>query len=400
MDLVDSATRGREVPTLRAKCWRSAWAPIKLALTRAGLALEEGAVVRIRGYLDLYAPRGELGFIVTAIDLEALQLATLGEHARRREALLRKLEAEGLLEVNRTRPFPVVPLRVGLVASRGTEGYNDFVGMLEASGFSFQVTLAKTAVQGARAIQSVVSAIRALESRGAEVICVVRGGGSQADLATFDHEAVARAVAACPVPVLTGIGHTGDVSVADLAASRSFRTPTACAEALAAIVRDWYGEHVAGAAQRIVDTAGGVLDETDDGLAQARRHLVVVARHRLERAGDALSVTCDGLARRPSHALDRAGARVAAVSRRVPALARHRLERTTDELGTRRALLAAYDPSRLLARGWSITTDAAGTVVRSVATLTPGTELVTRVADGVARSTVTGATAAPAEGTP
>ena len=261
VDLVDPSATGRDVPTLKAKCWRSTWGPVKASLRAAGVRLTEGTVARVRGYVDLYAPRGELGFIITAIDVEALQLAALGEHARRRLELLRALEAEGLLEANRSVSMPSVPVRVGLVASKGTEGYNDFLGMLDASGIAFHVRHARVAVQGATAARELAGGIMTLAERGCDVICVVRGGGSQTDLSPFDDERVARAIATSPVPVLTGVGHAGDVSVADLVAHEAHRTPTACAEALVGVVRAWYAEHVAAPAQRVADAASAVVDE-------------------------------------------------------------------------------------------------------------------------------------------
>jgi exodeoxyribonuclease VII large subunit len=394
VDLVDPAVAGRDVPTLKAKCWRSTWGPLKASLREAGLTLDDGAVVRVRGYVDLYAPHGELGFIITSLDLDALRLAALGEHARRREALLRALRDEGLLEANRSCVLPEVPLWVGLVASKGTEGYHDFLGMLEASGFSFRVSLVRATVQGARAPVDVAAGVRTLGTVGCDVICVVRGGGSQADLAAFDDERVARAIASCPVPVLTGIGHTGDVSVADLVAHEAFRTPTACAEAIAAVVRTWYADRVASVAQRATDAAAAVLDELDDGVDQSRRHLVVVGRHRLARADDALSASVASVARTAPHGLARAGASVATRARRLGPLAHHRLGTLGESVAQRRALLAAYDPARLLSRGWSITTAADGSIVRSVEGLAPGSTLLTRLADGVARSSVTGVTTA------
>lgn len=395
LDLIDPAVAGRDAPTLKAKCWRSTWGPLKASLREAGLKLEEGAVIRVRGYVDLYAPRGELGFIITAIDLDALRLAALGEHARRREALLRALEAEGLLDANRSRVLPVVPLWVGLVASKDTEGCNDFLGMLEGSGFGFHVTLVRAVVQGPRAPREVASGIDTLGRLGCDVVCVVRGGGSQADLGAFDDELVARAIARCAVPVLTGIGHTGDVSVADLVAHEAFRTPTACAEALAATVRTWYGERVAAVAQRATEAADAVLDELGDGVAQSRRHLAVVGRHRLQRADDTLAACAAAVARNAPHAVARATASLAACSRRVGPLADRRLAAAAETLAARRTLLAAYDPARLLSRGWSITTDAAGAIVRSVHGLEPGSVLVTRLDDGVARSSVIDVDASP-----
>jgi len=389
LDLVDPTATGRDTPTLKAKCWRTTWAPIRLAVAKAGLELTEGAVVRVRGYVDLYAPRGELGFIVTALDIEALRISVLGEHARRREELIRRLVAEDLFDANRLCVLNPVPLRVGLVASKKTEGCSDFLGMLEGSGFGFGVSLVHASVQGARAADEIARAIRSLGQRGCDVICVVRGGGSQGDLGAFDDEKVARAIATSDVPVFTGIGHTGDVSVADLVASQSFRTPTACGEALGAIVREWYGEHVAAVARRIEDATSGVLDELDATVDQSRRHLVVVGRHQLGRAAHLRAAAASAVARRVPSALARSGTSVAATARRLGPLAERRTSTVLEGLEARRALLAAYDPARLLARGWSITTDESGCVVRSVEALGPGTALATRLADGVARSTVT-----------
>lgn len=398
LDLVDPAVGGRDAPpTLKAKCWRSTWGPLRASLRRAGVTLEEGSVVRVRGYVDLYAPRGELSFIITGVDVGALRLAALGEHARRREALLRALEAEGLLEANRALTMPKVPTWVGLVASKNTEGYNDFLGMLEASGFGFRVTLVRAVVQGARAPKELAAGIDTVGRLGCDVVCVVRGGGSQTDLGAFDDELVARTISTCEVPVLTGIGHTGDVSVADLVAHTAFRTPTACAESLAAAVRSWYAERVASVAQRATEAAEAILEELDGAVDQSRRQLVVAGRHRLERADDALATSADAIVRNTPHAVRRAGAAVAACSRRLGPLAQRRVGLATEALAARRTLLAAYDPTRLLTRGWSITTDPTGAVVRSVDGLAPGSVLVTRLADGVARSSVTAVEAAEAK---
>jgi exodeoxyribonuclease VII large subunit len=390
LDLVDPAVTGRDAPTLKAKCWRSTWGPLKASLREAGLTLADGSVIRVRGYIDLYAPRGELGFIVTELDLDALRLASLGKHARRRAELIRSLGSEGLLDANKSLALPEVPLRVGLVASKGTEGYNDFLGMLDASGFAFHVALVRATVQGTTAPREVAAGVNTLRARACDVICVIRGGGSQADLATFDDERIARAIATCPIPVLTGIGHTGDVSVADLVAHESFRTPTACAEALAAMVRTWYAERVAGMALRASEAADVVLDELIDGMDQSRRHLAVVCRHRLHRADDALATIASAAARHAPRALARVTASLAESTRRLGPLADQRLTGVAEGLVSRRSLLAAYDPERLLARGWSITSDASGGVVRSIAGLDAGHVLVTRLADGVARSSVTG----------
>ncbi|MGD0045247.1 MAG: exodeoxyribonuclease VII large subunit, partial [Isosphaeraceae bacterium] len=167
------------------------------SLAKAGITLAEGMVVVLRGTIDLYRPKGEIGFILSELDVTAL----LGRLAVQRAQLLRTLEAEGLLRRNAALAVPEVPLRVGLVASPGTEGYQDFLGQLTGSGFGFHVQVAPVAVQGGDAPAAVARAIAALSRTECDLLVVVRGGGSRADLATFDSEIVARAIAAAPQPV-------------------------------------------------------------------------------------------------------------------------------------------------------------------------------------------------------
>ena len=205
LDLVDPTVTGRDSPTLKAKCWRSTWGPLKARLADSGLPRGGFRHPDSRVRRRLRTAR-ELGFIITALDIESFRLAALGEHARRREELLRTLAAEGLLETNKQRAVPVVPLNIGLVASPGTEGYNDFLGMLDNSGFSFRVTLARAAVQGGSSPVEIAGALAALGETDVEVICVVRGGGSQADLAAFDDEVVARGSRRVRSPCSRGSG--------------------------------------------------------------------------------------------------------------------------------------------------------------------------------------------------
>ena len=156
IDLVDPETVGeRQVPVLRVKCWESTWRPLRADLAREGIELQAGMVVVLRGTLDFYRPRAEVGFILAEVDVTAL----LGRLAAERAALLRRLESEGLLERNRAVPVPDVPVRVGLVASPGTEGFRDFLGQLEASGFAFSVRVVPVTVQGPSAPAALAEAI-------------------------------------------------------------------------------------------------------------------------------------------------------------------------------------------------------------------------------------------------
>jgi len=364
VDLVDagSASSDTKRPVLNAHCWATPWAPLKKKLAAEGVTLTAGLIVNFYGYVDVYAPQGKIGFTITQIDVQGL----LGDVARRRQELIARLTAEGLLDANKRVPISPVPLRVGLVASPGTEGYSDFTGQLLHSGYGFDVVLVKSAVQGEAAPAQIVAAIEALDEHGVDIICVVRGGGSKGDLACFDDERVARAIAASSTPVFTGIGHTGDESVADLVAHTRAITPTKLGEEIAAIVASWHERHVRVPAQRVLDATVEILDEATEYVAERRRTMIFAVRDRLRAEQRHLMSTRSGLLVR----------------------SRHLLETGAQTLSSRRALLGAYDPKRRLAQGWSVVTGRDGAVVKSLADVEVGDEVSVLVSDGSFESTV------------
>ena len=144
-----------------------------------------------------------------------------------------------------------MPLHVGVVTSPGSEAHRDFVGQLDRSGFAFQVYFEATLVQGAEAPDQIAAALTRLRLSPIDLAVVVRGGGARGDLAAFDSEPVASAIATAPFPVWTGIGHTGDRSVADEVAHRAMITPTQCGEAVVGRVAEYVGE---------IERTAGALD--------------------------------------------------------------------------------------------------------------------------------------------
>ena len=363
IDLVDAeAGGGRGAPVLKVKCWRSTWGPLKASLAADGVALAPGMSVVLRGRLDFYKVRAEVGFILDEVDVEAL----LGRLAQERAALVAALASEGLLDANRQLSLPTVALRVGLVGSPGTEGFNDFLGQLERSGLGFMVTVARASVQGAQAPAEVGRAIASLAASGVDLICVVRGGGSKGDLVAFDSEEVARAIALAPVPVWTGIGHTGDESVADLVAHTRHITPTACGQAVAARALLWW--------QDVVDSAVRIADQS---------------RRRVAEAGRELAALRSRLVIGPSTAIARAESALHARAARLVPGVLSVIDREQASIASRRRLLSAFDPSRLLERGWSMTTDGTGRAIRSVDDVSDGATIVTTLRDGVVTSVVT-----------
>lgn len=326
--------------TLSVSLFANAKRTITPMLAANRLDLTDGTKVRVFGTLDVYAPSGRLSLKVSAID----PTFTLGDITAARDAVLARLVAADLLAANGRVPMPIVPLRVGLVTSVDSAAWHDFVDEITRSGYGFQVIAVDARVQGDQAEEMVAAGIGIVVSYGVDVVVVIRGGGARNDLAAFDTEGIARAIATCPVPVITGVGHEIDRTVADEVAHTALKTPTACA--------GWLVERVSTFVDGVESRAATVAARTHAAVARSTERL----RSRTERLSKA------------SQALDRAS-------------------RGIDDRERRLTLL---DPARLLERGWSITLDADGRVLRSVDGVTPGTQLVTRVADGRITSTVAG----------
>jgi exodeoxyribonuclease VII large subunit len=380
---------------------------VNRALTRSGGAVRmvDGTEVRIRGRLDWYGPRGQLQLRMTAID----PAYTLGQLELSRAELLARLDAEGLVGRNRALAMPLVPLRVGLVTSRGSAAEADFLDELTRSGISFTVLAVDVRVQGQGAPRAIARGIASAAARACHVIALVRGGGARTDLACFDDELVARAIAVCPVPVLTGIGHETDRSVADDLAHTAEKTPTACAQLLAAHVRTYAARmeqlwsvvvRLAGrdlaaadatvrasagrAARSVRATLGGATTRLDGHAARARRAGLAATVRSEQRLGHDLG-RLTGAARVQ---VRDATASVTSAERRLSARAPRVVVEAERALDAVEARVRALDPERALARGWSITSTADGRVVRSPADVAAGDTLVTRLAGGEVRSTV------------
>ncbi|MCA1721084.1 MAG: exodeoxyribonuclease VII large subunit, partial [Actinobacteria bacterium] len=322
-ELLERSDGAHRPARLRVCLFRYHRERIEFQLARAGVEFADGVALRVRGRIDYWADGNQLNLKMTGID----PAFTLGKLAADRDRVLRALQADGLLDRNRSLPLPLVPLTVGLVSARGSAAYEDVVYVLEASGIGFRVLAADARVQGDASEATVVHALRAVASRGADVIILARGGGSRSDLAWFDREPIARAVATAPVPVLTGIGHETDTAVADRVAYASYTTPTACAAAIVARVADF----LAGVDRSWQTISDRATRRTASEHETLRRHAA-----RLERATSTL------------------------------------LTLHTARLEASDARARAHDPRLVLARGYSITRTDDGALVRSGARVRAG----------------------------
>jgi len=376
--LIDAAAAGDSAAAqLPVTLFASDKDAINRALVRAGAGrMDDGVEVRIRGRVQHFPTRGVVQLRMTWIDTDF----TLGRLAAARTALLRRLKAAGHLERNRALPMPLLPLSVGLVTSLGSAAHADFMETLRASGWAFRVVEVDTRVQGADAPDSIVRSIMTLQDR-VDVIAIVRGGGAALDLAAFDAESVAVAIAISEVPVIAGIGHEVDSPVAEEVAHIAAKTPTAAAQILV---------------DRVADAARRLEVATSEVGRHARRGLRV-ATQSLDRRAAATAGASRFQMRAARTQLDRSSHRLAAASRltigrrretlgavvdRLPPAALRSTVAAEGRLDAVAARVAAVDPRRLLARGWSVTRDGHGRIVRSPAAVAAGSQLRTTVEAG------------------
>ena len=322
--------------------------------------IHDGMRVRVHGRLDLHAARGRVQFKMDGIDAAFAPEPVISA----RDDLLRRLHAEGLLRRNAETQMPAVPLRVGLVTALNSAACGDVCRVLHASGYAFDLLMADTPVQGQAAAATIARAINSAAER-TEVVLLARGGGSKADLAAFDHELVARAVALCMRPVFTGIGHQVDRSVADEAAHTCCATPTAAATAVVEAVSAWLdrlerlGQDIGARSRQRVSAAQRLTDDASRRLIRSAASAQHHNRTRLKRS-----------------------------QQRLVLASQQQTRSAAKSLAASQARLQALDPARVLQRGWSITRLADGTLLRSASDTQTGDALVTQVADGVLTSTI------------
>lgn len=420
---------GKIIAQVEAILFPEERAMIEAKLERAGrpFSLTDELNVRVLAQVDLWAREGVYRLVIRDLDVNY----TLGEAARRREEILRQLAKEGLLERNRSLPFPILPLRVGLITSLGSDAQNDVINTLRASGFAFQITVHGARVQGHYTEASVLNALEWFRERGAEfdVVLICRGGGSRADLAWFDSEALARAVALFPIPVVVGIGHEEDRCVLDEIGWRPKpATPSGAAKLLVQRVQETLERaetafaEIMREAQAWVETEQKNVRETERRLIQGVRgklawenrelghrsgQLVRGSRVLLVAAWERLRKTVRTLPQAASRLLAEREARVSEAPqrlvrgslrelglaqnglelrmRRLGGLSRRELAQEVERLTYREQRLKAMDPKRVVARGFAILHLSSGQVVTDPEQAPSGTPLRAELRAGTLR---------------
>ena len=380
--------------------WRS-------TVVRQGPLPKEGTQVVVRGNLSVYGPRGQ--YQLTATRIEAVGA---GDLAARLAALKAKLLAEGLFDEERKRPLPFLPRAVGLATAGGSAALADLIHSIRTRFPHMPIVHAPCLVQGQQAVPSIVAALARLGRQPeVDVIICGRGGGSLEDLWAFNEEAVVRAIAASPVPVISAVGHETDTTLADFVADVRAKTPTAAGELVVPVEADLREQ----LEEQRLELDRGI----DDLLAGARERLAALAHHRAlagprfqvdlrrqrldeltarltEGAGAGLAVASNRLAvlrarlQPPAVRLERARERLSRGALTLARLGDERLARLRERLGAGAAHLDALSPLAVIARGYSVVRTADGRLIRALADAPAGTAIQARVPDGWLEATVTG----------
>lgn len=331
------------VAQVQAMCWGADLKDInyKLRNIDSGLVLKDGLNVQIKVMLDLWPQAGRFQVMVKDIEPSF----TLGELHLSRHKIYHELVQLGVHEKNKLLEVPLCPLRIALITSRDCAGYNDFLAEIKSSGLPFAVDFYHAAVQGEGVEREVIKAINAIKRRQYDVVVIVRGGGAVTDLKWFDNLNIGKAIANCPLPVLTGIGHEINLTVADMVACQNFKTPTAAAGFLIDKVNDYQR----GLEQIIRDLQQAVAQATREN----RTYLKMMVKEMEKSARDIFSQK------------------------------RGDLSNLSDNL-------KLFDPVNTLKLGYAITRASNGKIVKGISQIQQGDDLITQLSDGKIFSRATG----------
>lgn len=378
-------------------------------LANIGFKLTEGMQVELKGMVSLYEARGEY-----QINVDTLRAAGLGQLFEAFERLKARLAAEGLFDEARKRPIPAHPRAIGIVTSPAAAALRDVVSTLRRRMPSIPVILYPTPVQGDGSAQQIASAICAAAAHAqVDVLIVCRGGGSLEDLWAFNEEVVARAIANCAIPVVSGVGHETDFTICDFVADLRAPTPTGAAERVSPSREHLYSQvdlarrHLERALTRLLTDKTQRLDYLSrrlvhpgeklalqrERLTAHRRHLRRLAETRLEAARRRLAML--------EARLQRLQPRPQEVARQLDRLATRLEQAAETQLGTRRlklaqlqATLLAMNPEAVLTRGYAIVQKRDGHAVKSPDELAQGERVTLRLAEGQTEAVISKSVAA------
>ena len=354
-----SATPVAKAP---AKCWANKWLTIRPYFERiTGQQLHAGMKVLLQVYPQFHEAYG-FSWIVNDID----PTYTIGDMARKRQEIIKKLKDEGVFDLQKELRLPMFCQRIAVISSQTAAGYGDFCNQLADNpyGFKFETQLFPATMQGEGVEQSIINALERIYDTDYDCVVIIRGGGATSDMSGFDTLALAENVANFPIPIITGIGHERDESILDMVSHTRVKTPTAAAAFLI--------EHL----KEVLD----VIDNSQDRIAR-------YAQQKLTTLNSQLAIVSESIPRLFSLVKTRQESKLDIFEQRMRTSIDRRLTSESHKLELISEKLKALDPTLLLARGYSITMHN-GHAVKDASTLPPGTEIETRLAKGTIHSII------------
>lgn len=386
MELIEKDARGTTVAKMRGTIWRNALHPLDGKFFAAtGSHIVTGLKVLLHA-----VPQNHplYGMSLNIIDIDPSY--TLGDMERIRREILMRLQAEGILNHNKSLPLSEAPQRIAVISAAGAAGYGDFADHLSNNpdALVFYPALFEAVMQGNRTSATVRAALERIEQSIDfwDAVVIIRGGGATSDLAGFDDYELARAVAMFPIPIIVGIGHERDRTVLDEIACVRCKTPTAVAAFLLERNKD--------ALQRAIRLAGDITRYAMDALSGEQRRLSglgavipTLVRGRIDAAAERLRSSASILPVLAKSRTEAVRRKLDDISCAIPDLLARRLSTENDRLRSLLNLTEAYSPANTLRRGYSITL-LDGHALRNSADAPAGATLVTRLADGSITSVV------------
>lgn len=363
MELVEHDERTGQISAkARANCWRNTYAFLRPRFEReSGQRLQAGISVLVEVQVSFH-PQFGYALVITDID----PTYTLGDAARRRQAILQQLTEDGVMDMNRELTLPCPIRRIAVISSQTAAGYGDFCNQLEQSGLPFHLKLFPATMQGEQVENSIIAALDAIaqEMDAWDAVVIIRGGGAVTDLNGYESYPLAANVAQFPLPVITGIGHERDETVIDLVAHTRLKTPTAVA---AFLIEQWQSE---------IDT----IIRLEQRLRMATTLYIEQSRRRLTDYNSRLSS-------QTYRQLSSAQQQIARHEQRLSHACLQLLRQQQHNLSLIEKSLQLADPQHILRQGYSITR-INGKAVRDASQITPGDIITTTLSRGSIQSTV------------
>lgn len=358
------------------------WASYRAQMT---FEPKNGDEVLLTGRINVYPPRGSYQFTA-----ETMEMSGQGAALAKLRQLAEQLRKEGLFDESRKRPLPLYPKRIAVIAGKGSAGMKDIEVNLLKRWPLVEILSFPSLVQGASAPLELRNALSRAESENPEILIIGRGGGSSEDLSAFNDEALVRAIASFPAPVIAAVGHEVDVTLTDLVADHRASTPTGAA-VLAVPDKNEVRQRLDGAYEELLDYIQSEIARLKERLSSVANRpfflnpgsIYAQQKEKLSHLGHTLS---EALMSKTRLAKEKG----TNLSQRLRLAATHRLSQTQSELSSLKGRLEALSPESAFSRGYSYSEDQEGKAIASAKQLKPGDRMKTHFKDGIITSKVTG----------